>query len=218
MLTFLLASGYYVQVTPAWIGWLKYVSFSYYCFKLQLASQYSQNQTYPCPTGRCLVKDYPAIHVVGLDHIGLAAMAMAIMLIAYRFLTYIALMRIKGYENWWSEDCMVLLTTKNSAIRHTLNQLEVLGFSPLQRFMPTLAWKQICHSLANWFGSSPIHRSMISASGPIFILSVCVCVCVIICCKHPCRSEQHSFVVSLFLFLLLYGDYCIKRFFKRHMN
>ncbi|CAK9871016.1 unnamed protein product [Sphagnum jensenii] len=99
MLTFLLASGYYVQVTPAWIGWLKYVSFSYYCFKLQLASQYSQNQTYPCPTGRCLVKDYPAIHVVGLDHIGLAAMAMAIMLIAYRFLTYIALMRIKGYEN-----------------------------------------------------------------------------------------------------------------------
>jgi hypothetical protein len=99
MLTFLLASGYYVQVTPAWIGWLKYLSFSYYCFKLQLASQYSQNETYPCPTGRCLVKDYPAIHVVGLDHIGLAAMAMAIMLIAYRFLTYIALMRIKGYEN-----------------------------------------------------------------------------------------------------------------------
>jgi hypothetical protein len=77
-----------------------------------------------------------------------------------------------------SEDCKVLLTTKNSAIRHPLNQLEVLGFSPLQRFMPTLARKQISHSPAKWIGSSPIHRSMISASGPISILSLCVCVCV----------------------------------------
>jgi hypothetical protein len=42
---------------------------------------------------------------------------------------------------------------------------------------------------------------MIAASGPISKL--CVCVCVNICCKHPCRSDQHSFVVyySFFIFI-----------------
>jgi hypothetical protein len=102
-------------------------------------------------------------------------MAMAIMLVAYRFLTYIALMRIKGYENWWSEDCMLLLTTKNSALRHPLDQLEILGLSPLQRFMSTLAQKQICHSLAKWTGSSPFTDLWYLPQVPS---PNCLCVCV----------------------------------------
>lgn len=96
MLAFLLAGGYYVQKTPIWIGWIKYMSFSYYSYKLQLAAQYSPDQTYPCPTGECLIADYPAVRDVGIDRLGLAVMAMAIMLVGYRLIAYFFLLRMKG--------------------------------------------------------------------------------------------------------------------------
>lgn len=101
MLTLLLAGGYYIQDTPKWIGWIKYLSVSYWGYKLQLAAQYSSDQTYPCytvPSGRCRIADYPAVANVGLDHLGIAAMALAIMLFGYRLSAYFFLSRIKGYD------------------------------------------------------------------------------------------------------------------------
>ncbi|KAL8046521.1 hypothetical protein ABFS82_08G183600 [Erythranthe guttata] len=96
MLTFLLASGYYVQHVPVFIGWIKYLSISQYAFKLLLGTQYSVGETYPCGGGgrRCLVEDFPAVKAVGLDGQVVSAVALALMIVGYRLIAYVALMRI----------------------------------------------------------------------------------------------------------------------------
>ncbi|KAH8518573.1 hypothetical protein H0E87_000426 [Populus deltoides] len=96
MLSFLLAGGYYVTHVPAFISWVKYISFSQYTYKLLLGSQYKPGDTYTCDGagGVCLVGDYPAIKKVGLDDQVLGAVALGIMLVGYRLIAYLALMRI----------------------------------------------------------------------------------------------------------------------------
>ncbi|XP_022733089.1 ABC transporter G family member 9-like isoform X2 [Durio zibethinus] len=97
MLTFLLAGGFYIQHVPAFISWIKYISVSHYTYKLFLGSQYKPNETYPCgndPGKVCLVGDFPSIKTVGLDGQVLSAVALAIMLVVYRLIAYLALMRI----------------------------------------------------------------------------------------------------------------------------
>ncbi|KAF5949715.1 hypothetical protein HYC85_011708 [Camellia sinensis] len=95
MLSFLLAGGYYVQHVPAFISWIKYISISQYTYKLLLGSQYKPNDTYPCgDTGTCLVGEFPSIKLVGLDGRVLSVVALAVMLIGYRLMAYVALMRI----------------------------------------------------------------------------------------------------------------------------
>ncbi|KAF9588792.1 hypothetical protein IFM89_015716 [Coptis chinensis] len=95
MLTFLLAGGYYVQHVPGFIAWTKYISLSHYTYKLFLMAQYTPNETYSCgPNVSCTVGSYPMIKLVGLDNKGIALMALAIMLVGYRLIAYLALMRI----------------------------------------------------------------------------------------------------------------------------
>ncbi|KAF6163168.1 hypothetical protein GIB67_025032 [Kingdonia uniflora] len=95
MLTFLLAGGYYVQHVPGFISWTKYISLSHYTYKLLLGSQYETDETYPCaPNASCTVGSFPAVKMVGLDHKGISLGALAIMLVGYRLIAYIALMRI----------------------------------------------------------------------------------------------------------------------------
>ncbi|KAI8012227.1 ABC transporter G family member 9 [Camellia lanceoleosa] len=95
MLSFLLAGGYYVQHVPAFIAWIKYISISQYTYKLLLGSQYKPTDTYPCGgTGTCLVGEFPSIKLVGLDGQVLSVVALAVMLIGYRLMAYVALMRI----------------------------------------------------------------------------------------------------------------------------
>ncbi|GMJ05217.1 ATP-binding cassette G9 [Hibiscus trionum] len=95
-LAFLLAGGYYIQHVPGFISWIKYISISHYTYKLFLGSQYQANDTYPCgePSKVCLVGDFPAINSVGLDGQVVSAIALALMLIIYRLIAYLALMRI----------------------------------------------------------------------------------------------------------------------------
>ncbi|KAL4334058.1 hypothetical protein GQ457_07G014350 [Hibiscus cannabinus] len=96
MLTFFLAGGYYVQHVPAFIAWIKYISISHHTYKLLMGSQYMPNESYQCdePTKICFIKDYPAIKSVGLDGQVSSAVALAIMLVMYRLIAYLALMRI----------------------------------------------------------------------------------------------------------------------------
>ncbi|GFP78589.1 ABC transporter g family member 9 [Phtheirospermum japonicum] len=96
MLTFLLASGYYVQNVPAFISWIKYISISQYTFKLLLRSQYEPGETYPCGMDgkTCLVEDFPSVKPVGLGGQAIAVIALAIMIVGYRLIAYLALMRI----------------------------------------------------------------------------------------------------------------------------
>lgn len=96
MLTFLLAGGYYIQKIPAFIAWLKYISFSYYCYKLLLAVQYKEDETYDCGGGRiCRVAEYPSIKTLGLGIHAIDLAALGIMLVGYRLLAYAALRRVK---------------------------------------------------------------------------------------------------------------------------
>ncbi|XP_008452359.3 ABC transporter G family member 9 [Cucumis melo] len=99
MLCFLLTSGYFVQHVPKFIAWTKYISIGTYSYKLLLISQYKGSDTYPCPSkdngGRvCEVGEFPPIKEVGLDGKLFAVLAMVAMLVGYRLIAYIALMRI----------------------------------------------------------------------------------------------------------------------------
>ncbi|KAB1217221.1 ABC transporter G family member 9 [Morella rubra] len=97
MLACLLAGGYYVQHVPPFIEWIKYFSISHYTYKLLIGSQFKESNTYPCapaPSGCCLVREYPAIKKVGLDGQVMGYVALGIMLVGFRFIAYIALMRI----------------------------------------------------------------------------------------------------------------------------
>ncbi|PWA60637.1 pleiotropic drug resistance protein PDR/CDR [Artemisia annua] len=94
MLSFTLAGGYYVQHVPSFISWIKYVSISQHTYKLLFGSQYKQGQTYQCGNRTCLVEEFPAIKSVGLDGQVISIVALAIMLVLYRVIAYLALMRV----------------------------------------------------------------------------------------------------------------------------
>ncbi|XP_047342652.1 ABC transporter G family member 9-like [Impatiens glandulifera] len=95
MLSFLLAGGYYVQHVPSFIAWIKYVSISQYTYKLLLNSQYKPNDAYTCGSDKtCLVGDFPSVKMVGLGGEVLSLVALLIMVVGYRVLAYLALMRL----------------------------------------------------------------------------------------------------------------------------
>ncbi|CAN1306275.1 ABC transporter G family member 14 [Linum perenne] len=95
-LVFLIAGGYYVQQIPPFIVWLKYLSYSYYCYKLLLGVQYKEDDYYECSKGvLCRVGDYPAIKSMGLDNLWMDVCIMALMLVGYRLIAYLALHRVQ---------------------------------------------------------------------------------------------------------------------------
>lgn len=92
MLVFLLAGGYYIQHIPPFIAWLKYISFSHYCYKLLVGVQYSGFEVYECGFEvRCRVADYPTIKQLGIHNLGFDVVALTLMLVGYRLLAYAAL-------------------------------------------------------------------------------------------------------------------------------
>lgn len=92
MLVFLLAGGYYIQHIPPFIGWLKYISFSHYCYKLLVSVQYRANEVYECGLGvRCMVWEFPAIKYLGIDNSGLDVGVLILMFVGYRLVAYLAL-------------------------------------------------------------------------------------------------------------------------------
>ncbi|KAG6540947.1 hypothetical protein Mapa_017668 [Marchantia paleacea] len=95
MLTFLLAGGFYAKdISPA-LRWLKYVSFSYHGFKLELNSQFGADDVYPCSTGQCRVADIESVATVGLGGTLVSALAMLGLFVGFRLIAYIALRRTK---------------------------------------------------------------------------------------------------------------------------
>ncbi|KAG7563508.1 ABC-2 type transporter [Arabidopsis suecica] len=92
MLVFLLAGGYYIQHIPGFIAWLKYVSFSHYCYKLLVGVQYTWDEIYECGLGlHCSVMDYEGIKNLRIGNMMWDVLALAIMLLLYRVLAYLAL-------------------------------------------------------------------------------------------------------------------------------
>lgn len=96
MLVFLLVGGYYIEHIPLFISWLKYVSFSHYCYKLIVETQYhSLNEVYHCggSFGYCKVGDFPAVKCLGIGNHSLwwDVTALFFMLVGYRILAFLAL-------------------------------------------------------------------------------------------------------------------------------
>ncbi|KAJ7953284.1 ABC transporter-like protein [Quillaja saponaria] len=95
-LVFLIAGGYYVQQIPPFIIWLKYLSYSYYCYKLLLGVQYNEDDYYECSKGvLCRVGDLPAVKTMGLNHLWIDVTIMALMFAGYRLVAYLALQRVR---------------------------------------------------------------------------------------------------------------------------
>ncbi|KAK9064643.1 hypothetical protein SSX86_016025 [Deinandra increscens subsp. villosa] len=96
MLVFLLAGGYYVQVIPPFISWLKYISFSHYCYKLLIEVQYTHNEVYECGMGvHCRVFDFSGIKYLSKGDLWWDVAALGVMLIGYRVIAYVALRMMK---------------------------------------------------------------------------------------------------------------------------
>ncbi|XP_047974161.1 ABC transporter G family member 21 isoform X2 [Salvia hispanica] len=91
MLVFLLASGYYIQHIPMFIDWMRYISFSQYCYRLLVGVQYSVNEVYECGQGSCRAYDFPAIKSLQIHNMALDVAALVLMLLGYRVLAYLAL-------------------------------------------------------------------------------------------------------------------------------
>ncbi|KAJ6842775.1 ABC transporter G family member 14-like [Iris pallida] len=95
-LVFLIAGGYYVQQIPPFIVWLKYLSYSFYCYKLLLGVHFHPGDGYECSPGVvCPVTDFPAIRSVGLDGMWLDVCVMGLMLVGYRLVAYLVLRRLQ---------------------------------------------------------------------------------------------------------------------------
>ncbi|GKV39340.1 hypothetical protein SLEP1_g47122 [Rubroshorea leprosula] len=101
MLVFLLAGGYYILHVPPFIAWMKYISFSHYCYKLLVEVQYSGYETYECGGGgmHCRVMDFPGIKFLDLGNKRWDLGALAIMLVGYRLLAYVALRMGTPHKN-----------------------------------------------------------------------------------------------------------------------
>ncbi|KAG6782141.1 hypothetical protein POTOM_011531 [Populus tomentosa] len=95
-MVFLIAGGYYVQQIPPFIVWLKYLSYSYYSYKLLLGVQYKEDDYYECSKGvLCRVGDFPSVKSMGLHHLWVDVAIMALMLVGYRLVAYLALQRVQ---------------------------------------------------------------------------------------------------------------------------
>ena len=84
---------------PVWIGWIKYISFNFYSYKLIMKVQYSNADTYGCgPPGNVASVQCPLSEVVKGITLGGGwddAFPLLIMVVGYRVLAYVALRRMK---------------------------------------------------------------------------------------------------------------------------
>ncbi|RZR74815.1 hypothetical protein BHM03_00043912 [Ensete ventricosum] len=81
VMTFMLAGGFFVKRVPAFISWLRFISFNYHSYRLLLKVQYDHVP--------------PHLNVDHLDNGVKEVAAMIAMVFAYRFLAYVSLRRMK---------------------------------------------------------------------------------------------------------------------------
>jgi len=98
-MVFLIAGGYYVQHIPPFVAWLRWLNYSFYCYRLLLGIQFPNGGGYyDCGDGHgklCAVAEFPAIKAVGLNNHWVDVCVMALLLVGYRVVAYIALDRLK---------------------------------------------------------------------------------------------------------------------------
>lgn len=97
-MVFLIAGGYYVQHIPPFVGWLRWLNYSFYCYRLLLGIQFPDGGGYyECGSrgAMCPVAEFPAIKAVGLENHWVDVCVMALLLVGYRVVAYLALDRLQ---------------------------------------------------------------------------------------------------------------------------
>ncbi|XP_054777488.1 ABC transporter G family member 25 [Prosopis cineraria] len=104
MLGFVLIGGYYVHKVPSCMGWLKYVSITFYCYRLLIYIQYGNGKRISeflgCFNNGGIVGDRGHCKFVEQDVVGqinpwVSFGALVMMFMGYRMLAYLALRKIK---------------------------------------------------------------------------------------------------------------------------
>lgn len=108
MLAFVLTGGYYVHKVPSCMAWIKYISTTFYSYKLFVNVQYGQGEKISSMLG-CLKSHHDhgisnnrvsckfiEQDIAGQISPGLSLGIMFLMFVGYRLLAYLALRRIKG--------------------------------------------------------------------------------------------------------------------------
>ncbi|CAN6220847.1 unnamed protein product [Urochloa humidicola] len=95
LMLFLLTGGYYVQHIPAFVAWLRYVSFMHYGFNLLLKAQYRGHLAFDCGGARgCRpLQSSPTFDTVDLDGGMGEVWVLLAMAVAYRVLAYFCLLK-----------------------------------------------------------------------------------------------------------------------------
>jgi hypothetical protein len=86
-----------LQKLPAFIGWIKNISYNYYSFDILVKVQYDKAQTYNCDgaSGCESIAGSPALHGIELGGASLQVCILLIMLMGYHILAYVFLRRMK---------------------------------------------------------------------------------------------------------------------------
>ncbi|XP_051139000.1 ABC transporter G family member 25 [Andrographis paniculata] len=102
MLAFVLTGGYYVHKVPPFMSWIKYVSTTFYSYRLLINVQYGEGKNitslFGCPT---LGHDHVTCKFIDQDisgqiHPATSVVALLIMFVGYRLMAYMALRRIRA--------------------------------------------------------------------------------------------------------------------------
>ncbi|GJP53838.1 hypothetical protein CLOM_g12966 [Closterium sp. NIES-68] len=101
LLTFMLAGGYYLQSIPPFISWIKYISFTYYAYRLIIKTQFSPSDTFQCgppsdPAALiCPISAAPSFRGFSVADAWVDVLALLAQVVFYRVLGYFALRRMK---------------------------------------------------------------------------------------------------------------------------
>ncbi|KAM7507601.1 hypothetical protein LguiA_018054 [Lonicera macranthoides] len=103
MLAFVLTGGYYVHKVPYCMAWIKYISTTFYCYRLLINVQYGQGEGISALLG---CSSHHISHnatckfieedIKGQIHPAICVSVLFLMLLGYRLLAYVSLRRIKG--------------------------------------------------------------------------------------------------------------------------
>lgn len=99
MLAFVLTGGYYVHKVPIFVSWIKYLSTTFYAYRLLINVQYGDGETISSLLG-CTTTRHDAtcrfVHedISGQIHPAVSVGVLLIMFVGYRVLAYAALRRI----------------------------------------------------------------------------------------------------------------------------
>ncbi|KAJ6798195.1 ATPase [Iris pallida] len=96
MLAFLLTAGFYVHNVPRWLTWMKYTSFTFYCYRLMIATQYRGGEVYSYLAASRAGHAASEAEILAQVGVGTSVLALFVMLLGYRILAYLCLRRIKA--------------------------------------------------------------------------------------------------------------------------